>query len=308
MDYSVRLRDVAEIELRDDVWIEAAGFSTMGGGPGATAAVVMARLGLRVAFVGRVGDDAAGAQIRSELDTHGVDTLGLEVDQSISSRVALVLVNQSAGTRSFVTHGETFVKSISSSQAAIIESGAALHLDWATEQSLQVARTCRARGARVTFDLARVRPHALAQAQVACYTTLSQRTASDLAPAPDDGSDSHHRCGIDVRHLASMMGRTTIVTQGERGCMLLKDGTVTPFSAPRIDDVIDTTGAGDTFQGALNAALSRREEDLAAIRYATTAASLSVRGAGGRGRLPTDEEIRAAMASRELFERPTPGW
>ncbi len=59
MDFSVRFRDIAEIELRDDVWIEAAGFTTMGGGPGATAALVMARLGLRVAFVGRVGDDAA---------------------------------------------------------------------------------------------------------------------------------------------------------------------------------------------------------------------------------------------------------
>ena len=101
LDYLGRLTDYPA----QDQKVELEEFLIQGGGPTATALVALARLGVATAFMGRVGDDAAGETIRAGLLAEGVDCKGLLADVGCTSQIAFCAADAAAGRTIFWHRG-----------------------------------------------------------------------------------------------------------------------------------------------------------------------------------------------------------
>jgi ribokinase len=110
--------------------------------------------------------------------------------------------------------------------------------------------------------------------------------------------NEHEREIIFQQVDASSFADKVIVTEGARGVAIRKDGKpmlIPGFQVP----VVDTTGAGDTFNGALAVALSKGMSLEDACRFANAAAALSVTKLGAQGGMPTEEEVKRFLQEKE---------
>ena len=232
-----------------------------GGGPAATAAVALARLGIDVAFVGAVGDDDAGAEIRDGLAAEGVDVSNLTVQPGARSPRSSILVT--GAERAIVHYPGTVRLEPSASAAKRMRAAEWVHADHA-------GYTCTPDGVRLSVDGGNPTP-GLDLSRVALYAP----SASSF-----DG---------DPRQTAAEL---VVVTRGADGCTAYPaDGDAVEVPAARVDRLVSTLGAGDVFHGALLAAFVHGRELGDALSFANRAAALSCRALDGRSAAPTLEEI-----------------
>jgi sugar/nucleoside kinase (ribokinase family) len=233
-----------------------------GGGPAATAAVTLARLGVDVAFFGVVGDDEAGAFVRAGLEEEGIDVSGLDVAAGKRTPQSVVLVGP-GGTRSIVHRP-------GDGELAPVEPDA----DWV---HVDHAGYGHARG-RLSIDGGNPIP-TLDLRGVALYAPTEERLRAEFGEA-----------GAALAAGAE----TVVVTRGASGSVgYTRDGTVEAPPVPCAP--VSTLGAGDVFHGALLAFLVRGAGLEEALRAANTAASLSCRALDGRSAIPTLDELKGAM-------------
>jgi sulfofructose kinase len=256
-----------------------------GGGVAATAAVTLARLGVPVAFVGRVGDDAAGAIVTEGLAREGVDTSGLRVVPG-RTPVTLVFVEADSGERTLVpdTRG---VPPIELTEADIACCVAAdwIHIDQTGHPTVARLRAEAVRtpvsfdGGNVDgeYDLGQVDLYAPTErALLARYPGRS--LADALAAACAEGPER------------------VIVTRGEDGSVA-RDASGQLIETEGFEtETVSTLGAGDVFHGALLAALLDGRDLPDALRWSNAAAALSCRALDGRSAIPTRAELEAFLS------------
>lgn len=233
-----------------------------GGGPAATAAVTLARLGVDVAFFGAVGDDEAGSFVRDGLAAEGVDVSGLAVVAGARTPQSVVLVG-AGGSRSIVHRpGDAELPAVEPDAEWV-------HVDHAGYG--------RARG-RLSVDGGNPIP-GLDLRGVALYSPTEERLRADFGDP-----EAALRAGAG----------TVVVTRGAGGsAAYTSDGTVEAPGVPC--EPVSTLGAGDVFHGALLAFLVRGAPLEEALRAANTAASLSCRALDGRSAIPTLDELERTM-------------
>lgn len=239
-----------------------------GGGPAATAAVALARLGVEVAFVGAVGDDAAGAAIRDGLAGEGVDVAALELVPGATSPTSSILVGPT-GERAIVHHP-------GDAPSPEIE----VEADW-----LHVDHVClgRVRGrspdTAVSVD-AGYRIDDLDLHGIAVYAPTEAMLREQFGDA---------RAALDAG------AQLVVATRGAAGSVAYtRDGDV--VEVPGVDlPVVSTLGAGDVFHGALVAYLVRGAGIADALRAANTAAALACRALDGRSAAPTLDELERSL-------------
>ena len=226
-----------------------------GGGPAATAAVTLARLGVATAFVGAVGDDDAGLEIRDGLAREGVDVEGLAVVPGARSPQSTILVGP-GGERTIV-----HVPGTAPLEVDELPSAAWVHVDQTGYPAV------RGRGLRLSVDAGNPIP-GLDPAEVALYAP----TEAALAGTPEDA-------------LAAGAG-LVVVTRGAAGCVAVtREGERIEVPAPRVD-AVSTLGAGDVFHGALLAQLVREVPLRQALAAANRIAAESCRALDGRSAIP----------------------
>ena len=268
----------------------ASAFSDSPGGKGSNAAVAAARQGAQVALVARIGDDDFGAMGRRLWQAEGIDTRHVEIAPGERSGVAQILVYADGDNSIAVYPG----------------AGAALGT-----QQVQAAHAtlaaCKVVMASCEVPLAATQAaFAIARAGGAC-TVLNPAPACPL-PAellalvdvltPNE-SELHALAGTlpgsDVDVAAQQMllrgPRTVLVTLGAAGIRLYRSGYAPVQMAGRTVQVCDTIGAGDTFTGALAAALARGAGLEEAADHANAAAALSVTGIGAVDAMPTLQQV-----------------
>lgn len=259
------------------------------GGQVATTLCTCAALGLRAAYVGAFGNDADGASMRATLAGRGVDTTHAPT-RSAPNRHALILVDERSGDRIVLWHRDAALAvGPADLPAGLIRRARLVHVDAVDEEAaLAAARLARAAGAEVTTDVDSITPltrELLAAATLPIVAADVPRLLTgerDIEPA--------------LRRLAGPSGRIC-VTLGERGALLLEGGRL--HHAPAFPvDVIDTTGAGDVFRGALIAALLRGDDAAAMLRFANAAAALSCTREGAIEGIPTPDEIEELLGRR----------
>lgn len=238
-----------------------------GGGPAATAAVTLARLGVPASFVGAVGDDETGTFIRDGLAAEGVDVSELEVVPGRRSPESAIYVG--AGTRAIAAfRGDVGPPRLSERALRLCRDAAWVHVDQTGFGSVP-------RDVRLSIDAGNP-IDGLDVDGVALYGPTETALGRDFGTA-----DAALAAGAEL----------VVVTRGAQGCTVYtRDGEVAAPAAP-LEDPVSTLGAGDVFHGALLAAFVRGLPLDEALAFANRAAALSCRALDGRSAIPTLEEV-----------------
>lgn len=262
------------------------------GGQIATAVLGCARLGLRTALVGCVGDDGAGDLALEPLRRAGVDLRAVRTVSGAGTRRALVLVDSGTGERTVLAHrdprlalspGEVPEEPIREARVLLVDAE-----DPAA--SLAAAELARRAGAAVVLDVDRPHP--------AIDALLGQVDFPLVGRGFAEGR--HGRGGEEatLRDLLGLGARLAAVTLGEHGALVGWNGHQLRCPAFRVD-VVDTTGAGDAFHAGFAYALCRGLPALDAVRAAQACAALNCRAEGAQGGLPDADALEVFLARAE---------
>jgi ribokinase len=258
-------------------------FSQHGGGKGANAAVAAARLGAHVTMVGAVGRDAFGDEALELLRNEGVDT-GWVARTDAPTGVALITVDASGENQIAVASGANAELDPAAVERALRDVGPAVVL---TNHEIPLeARLAAARAADgpVVLNPAPAREIPDELYALGPIVTPNAGEAAELTGEQDPEAAA--------LALAEHSGAPVIVTLGARGALLHARKVSDTFLAPKVSPV-DTTGAGDTFNGALAVALAEGRELRQAVEFAIAAAALSTRAEGAREGMPRRGEVAA---------------
>jgi len=260
-----------------------------GGGPAATAAVAAARLGLRAAFVGAVGDDAAGEAILDGLRRENVDVEGVEVRRGGRSGASVVVVDRSGGTRAICTlpvpPPEVPAGSAAADRIRSVPWVHVDHLGWGPVSRI-VQALPPAERPRLSVDAGNPIQGFSPRGVDLFVPTVAALVRMYGERPVDELLDSALRAGA----------RWVVATAGDQGSVAASDRGDRAEAPGHPVDVVSTVGAGDVFHGALLAAVARGAEPSACLRYANAAAALSCRGADGRSAIPDHHGVQAALA------------
>ncbi len=265
-----------------------------GGGVAATAAVALARLGVPVAFVGRVGDDETGRWIRDDLVREGVDVGGLALGGR--SPLSAVLVERSSGTRALAPYpGETGPIEPGTTDLARCAAADWIHVDHAGYHALAPIRA-----AGVTTPVSLDGGVPIAGLSLAGIQLYAPTEAALLERYPGTLDDALRRALEEGPSLvvATRGGRGSVALERRPGgrAPVLHEATGFALSDETVGHG-STLGAGDVFHGALLAALITGHPVPDALRRANATAALACRALDGRGAIPTRAELDAFLAN-----------
>lgn len=271
--------------------LPASGFDIRPGGKGSNAAIACARQGARTAVLARLGDDDFGRMALALWAREGVDARAVEVATGERSGVAQIWVyddgdnsiavapgaGAALGTR-HVRDAEALLRG-----AKVVMASCEVPLA-ATQRAFEIAREG---GAVTLLNPAPARPLPAALLQATDLLTPNEGELQALAGRRDtEGA---------AQALLAQGPRAVLVTLGAAGCELFERGRAPQRIAGHAMTVADTIGAGDTFTGALAAALARGEPLGAAARWANAAAALSVTDQGAIGGMPRRDAVAALL-------------
>ena len=262
-----------------------------GGGPAANAAYLLSRWKMNCAFAGLVGEDFYGLCIQKELAAVGTDLTLLELRQGHATPVSLILINRQNGSRTLVNR-KIKGPQLSLSKECLAPFRPRVLLFDGHELEASLAALSAYPTAISILDAGSWREGTATLAGKVDILAASERFALQATGLPDLHTEEHQReC---IRLLRERYPTRVIVTLGERG-LLYDEGGGFHHLAAFPAQTVDTTAAGDIFHGALAYAVAQEIPFLAALRFASMAASLSVRKVGGRGSIPTLSAVREAL-------------
>jgi len=265
-------------------------FGVFGGGKGANQAIAARRAGAMVRFLVSVGDDPFGKTALDSYRREGIDTSGAQVLAGTPSGVALIFVGPRGENSIGVAPGANahlgpeYIEAMSDSFS---DAGLLLmQLEIPMEAVQRAAELAAERGVPVLLNPAPAAPIPDAvMSQLYCLTPNESETeqlTGKHIESPDDAEQA-------ADALLARGVRNVIITLGERGAFLKGEAGMLHAPAPAVD-VVDTTAAGDTFNGILAAALGEGLQLTNAMQLAVRGASLSVCRRGAADSIPHRNE------------------
>jgi ribokinase len=270
-------------------------FEVLPGGKGSNAAVACARQGARVAVLARIGNDDFGRMALELWAREGIETGAVDVAGSERSGVAQIWVYDDGDNSIAVAPGageglaEPHVQAAEPrlSAARVVMASCEVPLV-ATEAAFGLAR---AAGATTLLNPAPARPLPATLWSLIDVLTPNVSELHALAGTTEGDDD----IAAAAEALLARGPRAVLVTLGGQGCALFRAGQAPRAWPGHAVQVADTIGAGDTFTGALAAALARGEPLEQAARWANAAAALSVTGGGAIGGMPGLDAVDALL-------------
>jgi ribokinase len=261
------------------------------GGKGANQAVAAGLLGAATAMVGRVGDDEDGRALVDGLRSAGVDTSGVGVLPHVRSGMAFVLVAADGENCIAVAPGANS-RLEADGAVAVVRSLLAPPAVLVTQAEIPEGTFCAVveaaaeRGCRAVVNLAPYRPVPAPVLALCDPLVVNESEAGALLGRPVRGA------GDAVGAVEELLQRTrsVVVTVGADGAVVGAPEGVERVPAPVVE-VVDTTGAGDAFTGALAAALSRGEPLAEAARLGVRAGAWSVSRPGAQASYATVADL-----------------
>ncbi len=264
-------------------------FLTIPGGKGANQAVAAARLGADVALVGALGRDAFGDQLHAGLTSEHIDLSHVARLEDVASGTASITI--AAGENQIIVvpgaNARVTPAQVEAAQAVITRAEAVLvQMEIPLETVEATLRLGRRLGVPVILNPAPAQKLPAEWLQLASYVTPNQHELALLL-----GADPAE----DFRRLMQRTPCPVVLTQGDAGAWYREQDA--PVHQPGFQvDVVDSTGAGDTFNAAL--AVFLHEGLPAAVRKACAAAALSVGKLGAQAGMPRQHEVLAFLAGR----------
>ena len=264
------------------------GFLTIPGGKGANQAVAAARLGAQVALVGAIGNDVFGQQLRAGLEAEAIDLTHVATLADCASGTASITV--AGGENQIIVvpaaNARVTPAQVEKAQAALRQADVVLvQMEIPLETVEATLRIGHQLGVPVILNPAPAQKLPVAWLKLARYVTPNQHELAILLGAnPDE----------DFRELMRRAPCPLVLTRGAEGAWYREQGEPVHQSGFKVN-VVDSTGAGDTFNAAL--AVFLPEGLPAAVRKACAAAALSVGKLGAQGGMPRLAELDAWIAA-----------
>lgn len=263
------------------------------GGKGANQAVAAARLGRRVAMVGRVGDDEAGSTLRHALESDGIDTTALTTTPDTPNGVALISVDADGDNAIVVSpgaNGRVDARDVAAA-GALVSDAAVLLLQLEVPIEAVEAAAIAATGT-VILNPAPAPSAALPAGLLAAVDVLIPNQTELATLAGHEGT-------VDVT-VAAQLARAlpspvVVVTLGADGALVVTEDDIEHVEAPTVDP-IDTTAAGDSFCGAVADGLVRGLAMGDAVRWAVRVGAATTLRPGAQPSLPTPAEVDRLLA------------
>jgi len=271
-------------------------FSTDEGGKGANQAVAARRMGARVAMIGRVGHDAHGERLRVALKREGIGFAAVSEDNALPTGVASIVVAQGGENTIVVVPGANHGLEPQHVDAwnVLFASARILVLQLETPLPTVMHALSLAHRAGVTTMLNAAPAAELTAEQLACvdWLVVNESEARSLLAQPVSDLAEATAAALALR---SRGPRHVVVTLGAAGLVHASDDGTLHYRAPKVQ-AVDSTGAGDTFVGALAATLARGLSAPEALRWGQAAAALAVTQRGSQSAMPTREQVLAQWA------------
>jgi len=266
-------------------------FYSAAGGKGANQAVAAARAGGRVSFIGRIGQDTNGREALAGLRKERINVSGVVADPRLPSGVALIFVSQKGENSIAVASGSNLALSaadIARSRDIVASASIVLlQLETALPTVMSAARLARKSGARVILNPAPARSLPDALLRNVTLLTPNEHEASLLSGVPVTDEKTARKA---ARLLRQRGAQGVIITLGAAGAFVSVDRIEERVPGYKVS-VVDTTAAGDVFNGALAVALAQGGDILSAVRFANAAGALSTTKAGAQPSIPTKNAI-----------------
>ena len=264
------------------------------GGKGANQAVAAAKLGSDVHFIGCLGDDGFGTELREKLHSAGVHTDGLETAENCSSGIALIQVD---------SHGRNNIAVASGANYAVTKETIDRHVNLLAKKDIAVFQL------EILMDVNR---YAMQKAREAgCTVILNPSPVAELTPdifanvdvmVPNEHElaritglpcETEEQVLAAARVLQSRGVSTVVVTLGEKGAMYVTETAHALLPAFRVK-AVDTTAAGDAFLGGFAHAYEKTRDVAEAVRLGQKVASIAVQRPGAQQSMPTAAELAEA--------------
>ncbi|MGA2649088.1 MAG: ribokinase [Terracidiphilus sp.] len=281
--------------------ILGSGFQTHPGGKGANQAAEIGLLKSPVHMIGRVGSDDFGKQLRKSLDNMGVDTTAVTTTEGPSG-IAMIEVQASGDNCIVVAPGANALLSAADldAQVDLIRNASIVltQLETPIPTLEHLAAICQREQVPLMLDPAPACPLSAELLGGLTWITPNETEAQSLT-----GSRHSLNTESDVRALAEtllkMGPKNVVVKLGERGAYLaLEDGTRTAVAAFKVR-AVDTTAAGDCFNGAFAVALAKGTPAPEAAHFASAASAISVTRPGAQPSMPTLVEVEAFLEAHD---------
>jgi ribokinase len=267
-------------------------FNQSFGGKGANQAVAAARLGGQVTMVGAVGDDVFGDQLIANLDNNGISTDNVERVTHAPSGSAIITLHQNDNAIIYVAGANNLISTIGSEEiVAVIKQSKLIilqneipqgQIDWIVETSNRL-------DVPVLYNPAPARQVNQELMNKVTYIT------------PNESEFSLIFKGLSLSEGLRRYPNKLLVTLGSKGVIYFDGKEEVLVPAYHVQPV-DTTGAGDTFNGAFAVAVTNGLALKDSVRFGNLAASLSIQKFGAQGGMPTIEEMKGSKDYEEAWD------
>ncbi len=271
------------------------------GGKGANQAVAIARLGGEVSFISKMGNDVFGKQFSQLFSDEGIDTRYIVSDDNLPSGVALITVDKT-GENSIVVAsgananlkpediGEDACKKIADASILLMQ------LEIPMETVAFAARHASSHGVKVILNPAPVNTLTTELLSHIDIITPNRMEAEMISGIPVVDIDSSKQA---AKAICDKGVNSVVVTMGALGSVIYHNENFFVVPAQAVE-AVDTTAAGDVFNGALAVALSEGKELPAAVDFANRAAAISVTRLGAQQSIPYRNELIAERLNTRI--------
>ncbi len=266
------------------------------GGKGSNQSVAAGRLGADVTFVTRLGRDPFADMARATWKDAGVKPAVIETPESYTG-AAYIFVEETTGNNAIIVcPGAASLISPADidANAALIRSAGVFvtQLEQPIDAAIRALEIARAAGVATILNPAPAAKLPDRIYTLSDYLTPNETETEGLTGLKVETVDDARRAGDKL--LAMGVG-TVVITLGEKGALLHGKGQSEHVPAIHAGPVVETTGAGDAFNGGLAAALARGKSPLEAVRFACAVAGISVTRPGTAPSMPTLAEVEALL-------------
>ncbi|MFT3935822.1 MAG: ribokinase [Chitinophagaceae bacterium] len=268
-------------------------FFMFSGGKGANQAVAAARMGAAVTLVCKTGDDIFGLRAKQEFIKENIDTSYVKTDVSLASGTALILVDKKGENEIVVAPGannsldvddvKAIEKQISANDIVLLQ------LEIPIETVLYAAKKAHANGAKVILNPA---PAQTLPAEIFPLIYLLTPNETEAALLTGTNVTDENSAVKAATELLQKGVQNVIITLGSKGALFKNKSTQLLIETPKVT-AVDTTAAGDVFNGVLSVALSEGKDWEEAIAFACKAAAMSVTRMGAQASMPYRKELEA---------------
>src|SRR4028119_480817 len=261
------------------------------GGKGANQAVAAARLSGQVTFIAKIGADVFGNQSLELYNNEGIDTRYISIDEKSPSGVALINVDDNGENCIAVApgaNGTLCVDDISKAKISLENASIILmQLEIPLETVRYVAELAEANNIKLVLNPAPACPLPDDLLRRISVITPNKKEAEMLTGIKIADINS----AKDAAEMIAGKGiETVIITMGSEGALIFEKNTFEVVAATKVK-AVDTTAAGDVFNGALVVAMSEGKDIIQAVQFANAAAAISVTRLGAQASAPHRNEV-----------------